>query len=93
MTIQGGLPQTPDGEMASPTTSPTPCPLENCSPELHQYIHHLESRLTHAENELARFSAALVNAGQFIFDSPMSKTMLMMFPKDVQNKLREFFGK
>jgi hypothetical protein len=68
------------------------CPLENLPQELHQYIHAMESRIAHLELEAKRFEDALLKAGQFIFDSPMSKIMLAAFPKEAQNKLRETFG-
>jgi hypothetical protein len=59
---------------------------------LHQYIHRLEARVEFLESQAKRFEEALLKAGQFIFDSPMSKIMLAAFPKDAQNKLRELFG-
>lgn len=78
---------------AAPAPSPIPCPLNFLPEETHQYIHNLERRIADLEKEKERFSAALINAGKFIFDNPASKMMLAAFPKEMQNKLREFFGK
>jgi len=69
-----------------------PCPLENLPLELHQYIHGLENRVARLEAEQARMSAAMINAGKFIFESAQGKMVMMAFPKEMQNRLREFFS-
>jgi hypothetical protein len=74
---------------AAPTTAP--CPLENLSPETHQYIHALEQRITILEAEQKRFTDALKNAGNFLFNSPHGKMIAIAFPKEMQERLREFF--
>jgi hypothetical protein len=76
----------------APDFASLPCPLNDLSPELHQYIHGLEHRIVHLESEQKRFTNALLGAGKFIFDNPASKMMLAAFPKEAQNKLREFFA-
>lgn len=68
------------------------CPLNDLPPAQHEYIHALEQRIVKMELEQKRFSEALIKAGQFIFDSPMSKMFLSAMPKEAQTKLREFFG-
>lgn len=55
-------------------------------------IAQLEERIVRLESEQMRFTNALINAGEFIFKNPMSKMMMASFPKEVQNKLKEFFG-
>lgn len=79
----------PNGAAAS---TPSPCPLNDLPENLHHYIHALETRIAKLESDRDRFESALVNVGKFIFDSPMSKMMLMALPKDAQEKLRGYFG-
>jgi hypothetical protein len=92
-----------NGAASTPPLSTTPCPLNDLPSELHQYIHTLpaqmqvyfqqqEARIKHLESEQKRFTNALLGAGKFIFDNPASKMMLAAFPKEAQNKLREFFA-
>jgi hypothetical protein len=51
----------------------------------------LENRVAFVEAEQKRFTNALISAGAFLFKNPASKMMLAAFPKEMQNKLKEFF--
>lgn len=79
-------------ESLAASAATSECPLNNFPENLHNYFHSLESRILHLEKENKRFSDALKAAGKFIFDSPMSKPMLSVLPKEAQIKLKEFFS-
>jgi len=81
----------PTGEVLQPA-SPAPCLFNDLPPALHEYIHTLEGRLAKIEAEQNRFTAALMKAGKFIFDSPQGKMIMAAFPKEAQNGLRNFFN-
>jgi hypothetical protein len=78
----------PSGSSAS---VPVACPLQNVSPELHQYIHGLEQRIVELEAKTLRFENAIHGLGNFIFTSSQGKMILMALPKAAQEKLREVF--
>jgi hypothetical protein len=80
------------GTVLSSDPALLPCPFSGLPQETHDYLHKLEARVQHLESEQKRFTDALVNAGQFIFNNPASKMMLAAFPKEVQAKLKEFFN-
>lgn len=79
-----------NGTVVPPAT--VSCPLENLPEELHHYIHGLEHRIVHLEAEQKRFTDALKNAGNFLFNSPQGKMIAIAFPKEMQERLREFFN-
>lgn len=69
-----------------------PCPLNDLPSDVHQYIHGLQQRIDALEKEQLRFTNALKKAGEFIFNSPQGKMILMAFPKEMQEGLRGYFG-
>ncbi|SRR6266478_4553853 len=69
---------------------PGQVPGSRLSPENIALIN-LERRVAYLESEQKRFTNALISAGEFIFKNPASKMMLAAFPKEMQNRLKEFF--
>ena len=55
-------------------------------------ISEMETRIADLEFDNQRLKDALKKAGEFVFDSPMSKVFLMGMPKEMQTKLKEFFN-
>jgi hypothetical protein len=68
------------------------CPLNSLPQEIHSYIHSLEQRITAMETEQVAQKQRLMDAGKFIYNNPMTKMFLSSAPKDIQARLKEFFG-
>jgi hypothetical protein len=69
-----------------------PSPEQTFIQVLNATLHELESRISALEFDNERLKSALKKAGEFVFDSPMSKVFLMGMPKEMQTKLKEFFN-
>lgn len=52
----------------------------------------LEEKIIRLEAEHARFINALHFAGKFIMTNPASKMILMSLPKEMKEKLQQYFG-
>jgi hypothetical protein len=52
----------------------------------------MEARVASLEEKERRFTEALVKTGEMVYKNPATKMMLAAFPKEVQNRLKEFFN-
>lgn len=75
--------------------SPAPLMINFATPEdaikAQQLFESFEARLAKVEAEQKRFTDALLGAGKMMFENPQFKMITMAFPKDVKQKLQEFF--
>jgi hypothetical protein len=55
-------------------------------------IRNLQQRVRNLEAEQKRFTDALQYAGKFLFSNPASKMILMSLPKEMKEKLQEYFS-
>lgn len=84
--------------------APRSCPCQDSSAPLvinfatpedaikaQQLFESFEARLAKVEVEQKRFTDALYSAGKMMFENPQFKMITMAFPKDVKQKLQDFF--
>ena len=58
---------------------------------IEERVIYLENRVAVLEAEQKRFMESLQFAGKFIFNNPASKMITMSLPKEVQQKLKDYF--
>ena len=84
------IPASTNGNDLAPASTPV-CILSALPPDVHAYIHSLESRIGHLEAEQKRFMDALIFAGKMLFENPSFKMISMALPKEMKTKLQDFF--